>query len=140
MEQSTLKGLTQMESQTMQQATKVFKSNLLEKTKEFVLFVIAQLTALDIANHEKLSVNVKKGGIEKLKEWHENGAIYYEMPIKDGKRNGLFQMWQPDGRLMCEIPFENGKINGFAILRKVDGDEKVMFKDDMPILLDSQIK
>ena len=124
----------------MQQATKVFKSNLPEKTKEFILFVVAQLTALDIANSEKLLANIKNGGVEKLKEWHQNETIYYEMPIKNGQRNGLFQMWQPDGKLMCEIPFENGKINGFAIFRKVDGDEKVMFKDDMPILLDSQIK
>jgi antitoxin component YwqK of YwqJK toxin-antitoxin module len=120
----------------MEQMRKVHKSNLGEQTKEFVLFVLTQLASLDENNAKKLAANIHKGVLEKLKAWHEKGAIYYEMPIKSGKRNGPFMMWQPNGKLLCEIPFEDGKINGIAVFHKASGDEKVVFENDTPISLD----
>jgi antitoxin component YwqK of YwqJK toxin-antitoxin module len=119
-----------------EQMRKVYKSSLGEQTKEFVLFVLAQLASLDEGNGKKLLANAQKGTVEKLKAWHENESIYYEMPIKLGKRNGLFMMWQPNGKLLCEVPFEDGKINGIAVFRKASGDEKVVFENDTPISLD----
>lgn len=125
-----------IEVSTIEQAKKIHKSNLPEKTKEFIIFVLAQLASLDETNKNKLEANTQKGIVEKLKEWHQNETIYYEMPIKDGKRNGLFMMWLPNGRLLCEMPFEVGKLNGIAVLHKATGDEKVVFEDDCPIFLD----
>ena len=125
-----------MDSQKMQQAMKVHKSALQEKTKEFMLFVLAQLASLDVINHDKLSANAKKGGVTKLKAWHENQTIFYEMTIKDGKRDGSFSMWNTKGVQLCLIPFECGEIHGTAHLYKSDGEEIVIFEHDCPIVLD----
>ena len=125
-----------MDSQKMQQAMKVHKSALCEKTKEFMLFVLAQLTSLDVINHDKLSANATKGGVVKLKAWHENETIFYEMVIRDGKRDGNFTMWNPKGDQICVIPFENGEIHGTAHLYKAGGEEIVVFEHDSPIVVD----
>jgi antitoxin component YwqK of YwqJK toxin-antitoxin module len=122
--------------QIAEEAVVVFKSSLPEKTKDFILFILSQVTLFDQHNHEKLSTNAKRGVVEKIKEWHDSGSIYYEMTIKNGQRHGSFSMWDVKGKLICTMMFENGKINGLASLFKADGEEKIEFKHGCPILLD----
>jgi len=120
-------------------AMKIHKSDLKAETKEIMLFIVAQLIAIDNINEAKLIANKKKGSTERLKEWHDNGSIYCEMTIKDGKRHGTCSVWSPEGVSLCEIPFENGVIHGVAHIYKSAGQEDIYFKEGCPILLDSLV-
>jgi antitoxin component YwqK of YwqJK toxin-antitoxin module len=123
-------------SENYKQADMIYHSALSEKTKEFLLFVIAQLRTFDMRNDEKMLSSKKTGAVEKIKEWHDNGSIFYEMTIRNGVREGSFTMWDTKGRKVCSIPFEGGKMHGILSLFKSDGEERIRFENDTPILLD----
>lgn len=131
---SSINGL--IDSLVIERAAKISKSNLSTENKDLLLFIFVQLIAIDDLSAEKLLANIKKSTVEKIKEWHDNGTIYCEMTIKNGKRHGGFSMWNTKGDLLCEIPFENGEMHGTAIFHKEKGQENINFDHDYPILLD----
>ena len=50
----------------------------------------------------------------KEKELYENGKVRMEGAIKDGKRDGVWNVYFDDGKLWSEGTYINGKRNGVA--------------------------
>jgi antitoxin component YwqK of YwqJK toxin-antitoxin module len=59
-------------------------------------------------NIDGIDVKVKE------KELYENGKVRMEGAIKDGKRDGIWNVYFDDGKLWSEGTFTNGKRNGVA--------------------------
>nr|WP_233708499.1 toxin-antitoxin system YwqK family antitoxin [Helicobacter bilis] len=56
---------------------------------------------------------IKNGKIEGItKAYYEDGNLLSEMPRKNGKSEGMAKRYYPNGNLAIEIPYTNDKING----------------------------
>ena len=56
--------------------------------------------------------NDKKNGIEK--GYYESGALEWEVPYKNGKENGIEKEYYESGAMRWAVPCKNDKMNGLA--------------------------
>ena len=99
------------------------KINVNKQLYEFVSFLILQIMMAERTNKRK-----QAGNKELIRNWHDNGNIYCEIPFENGVKNGTLKMWQPNGKLMCEVPYENDEIKGNALIYRKEYAEVIVFK------------
>lgn len=40
--------------------------------------------------------------------FYPNGNLYYQVPFKDGKKNGIYERYHPNGQLDCKLEMKDG--------------------------------
>lgn len=63
----------------------------------------------------------QEDSVQYFKLYYKSGALYSEVPIKEGKRDGVSKNFYETGEIMSEIPFVKGQIDGTVINYFKDG-------------------
>lgn len=66
------------------------------------------------------------------KEYYSNGQLWYEVPYKDGNKNGIARQYYDDGKLWRVLTFKDDKLNGVVQEYARDGRpiKQETYKDD----------
>ncbi len=70
------------------------------------------ITADTNAPYHLFTYYLKGAPYREITGFYKNGKIWSELPMADGKKNGVQKIFYPDGKLWKEIPYKGGVRNG----------------------------
>jgi len=69
-----------------------------------------------------LLLNIMIGCTNKDTSYYDNGALYYEVPLKNGKRHGTLIQYYENGKVQLESHWKNGLKDGDVISYHKNGE------------------